>query len=63
MHERKKARGRSPRFHIGRFVNDQYIENSKVPTWNENMKEVSVSRRTVAYHMSTLKELGEIPEA
>ena len=61
-HERKKARGRSTRSRISQFVNDQYIEIGRVPTWNEIMKEVSVSRRTVGYHMAALKKLGEIPE-
>lgn len=60
--ERKKAKGRSTRSRISQFVNDQYIETGVIPTWNEIMKEVSASRRTVAYHMSALKKQGEIPE-
>jgi len=60
--ERKKAKGRSTRSRISQFVNDQYIETGRIPTWKEIMHEVSASRRTVAYHMSDLKRLGEIPE-
>lgn len=55
--ERKKARGRSTCSRISQFVKDQYTEIDKVPTWNVIVKGVSISRRTVAYDMSTLKEL------
>ena len=61
--QRKKARGRSTRSRISQYVNDQYIETGLVPTWKEIAAEVNASRRTVAYHMSALKKLEEIPES
>ena len=61
--QRKKARGRSTRSRISQYVNDQYIETGLVPTWKEIAAEVNASRRTVAYHMSALKKLEEIPDS
>lgn len=61
--QRKKARGRSTRSRISQYVNDQCIETGLVPTWKEIAAEVNASRRTVAYHMSALKKLEEIPES
>lgn len=60
-HKRKRIQGLSNRQKVGQFVTTFWIETDRLPSWKEIQKETGLSRATVARHMATLKNAGELP--
>ena len=59
---RKKASGNSTRAQVLSVISQTYEQTGQIPTWQELMQEVGVSRRTVAYHVAALKKAGLYPD-
>ena len=59
---RKKASGNSTRAQVLSVISQTYEQTGQIPTWQELMQEVAVSRRTVAYHVAALKKAGLYPD-
>ncbi|GFK19403.1 ArsR/SmtB family transcription factor [Corynebacterium glutamicum] len=59
---RKKASGNTTRAQVLSIISQTYEQTGQLPTWQELMQEVGVSRRTVAYHVAALKKAGLHPE-
>jgi len=59
---RKKAAGNSTRAQVLSIISQTYEQTGQIPTWQELMQEVGVSRRTIAYHVAALKKAGLHPE-
>ena len=61
--KRKRAAGNNTRAQILAIVSQVFNQTGRVPMWKEIAQELNVSRRTVAYHVAALKEVGLYPEA
>lgn len=59
---RKRVNGQTTRARIQAIIGQQYAELGTTPTWREIMDETGLSRRTVARHISALRDAGMLPE-
>lgn len=60
--KRKRAAGNNTRAQILAIASQVFNQTGRVPTWKEIAQELNISRRTVAYHVAALKEVGLYPE-
>ena len=59
--QRKRFEGKSNRQKVAHFVTSYWVETDSLPSWAEIQSATGLSRATVARHISTLKNQGELP--